>query len=178
MQPKDILTWPCTRPVLLNKSQIRETERWEIRHKTIELLLKSLFLESEKCSGWWGHRVLIEGCSFRAREIASGFYSDRQDPVIDGTLLMMTVLDDVKRVDVETGVEFTLDRSKSGFAYATSRKSELVYTEAGGLVMLLNQISFFFPHWFSFLTKYDKINTYSSSTQRCFWSTYSSSKNT
>lgn len=89
---------------------------------------------------------MIEGCSFRAREIASGFYSDRQDRVIDGTLLMMTVLDDVKRVDVETGVEFTLDRSKSGFAYAISRKSELVYTEAGGLVMLLNQISFFFPH--------------------------------
>lgn len=87
---------------------------------------------------------MIEGCSCRAREIVSGFYSDRQDPVIDGTL-MMTVLDDVKRVDVEMGVEFTLDRSKSGFAYATSRKSELVYTEAWGAGNVIKSNKLFFP---------------------------------
>lgn len=54
---------------------------------------------------------------------------------MDETPLMMGVLDDGKRVEVELDVEFTPDRSRGESAYMTSRKPVPVDTEAGSLVM-------------------------------------------
>lgn len=49
--------------------------------------------------------------------------------------LMMGVLDDGKRVEVELDVEFTPGRSRGESAYMTSRKPVPVDTETESLVM-------------------------------------------
>ena len=49
--------------------------------------------------------------------------------------LMMVVLNDGERMEVEVDVEFTPDRSRGESAYMTSRKPVPVYTEAGRFIM-------------------------------------------